>query len=109
MNSVSSPSRPSARASSARRAGSLAKGLLPPLRLPRGGHADRLVEPRGPAVVTVHGQLRAAQAGGAEGPEQRQQQRAPVAAAARPRRDRELRDVAEPVVPALAERRAGEP
>src|SRR6476659_3950962 len=104
MNSVSSPSRPSARASSARRAGSLvAKCLLPPLRLPRGGHADRLVEARGPAVVAVDGQLRPAQAVGAERLEQRQQQRAPVAAPPGARCDRKLGDVAEAVVPALAE------
>src|SRR5688500_10333780 len=107
MNSVSSPRRPSARASSARRAMSLlAKGLLPPLRLPRGGHADRLVEARGPAVGAVHRELRAAQAVGAERLEEREQQRAPVAAPARPRRARELRDVAQAVVPALAQRRA---
>src|SRR5215210_5600893 len=108
MNSVSSPSRPSARASSARRAGSLAKGLLPSLRLPRGGHADRLVEPRGAPVVAVHGELRAAQAAGAERLEQRQQQRPAVAATAGPGRDGELRDIAEPVVPALAQRGAGQ-
>src|SRR5215212_10605313 len=104
MNSVSSPSRPSARASSARRAGSLvAKCLLPPLRLPRSGHADRLVEARGPAVGAVDGQLRPAQAVGAERLEQRQQQRAPVTASAGAGGDRELCHVAETVVPALAE------
>src|SRR5215207_4647143 len=107
MNSVSSPSRPCARASSARRAVSLlAKGLLPPLRLPRGGHADRLVQARGAAIGAVHGQLRTAEPAGTEGLEQRQQQRAAVAATASARRDRQLRDVAEPVVPALAERGA---
>src|SRR5690242_18553750 len=109
MNSVSSPSRPSARASSARRAGSLvAKSLLPTLCFPGGGHPDGLVEARRAAVVPVHGELRAAQAVAAERLEQRQQQRAPVAQPARPRRDGELRDVAEPAVPALAERGARE-
>src|SRR3954466_7781535 len=100
MNSVSSPSRPSARASSARRAGSLlAKGLLPPLRLPRGGHADRLVQARGAAVGTVDGQLRAAEPAGTERLEQREQQRAAVPATPGARGDHQLRDVAETVVP----------
>src|SRR4051812_8702041 len=109
MNSVSSPSRPSARASSARRAVSLvAKSLLPALCFPGRAHAHRLVEPRGPAVGAVHGQLRPAQAVAAERLEEREQQRATVPPPARPRRDGELRDVADATVPALAEGRAGQ-
>src|SRR5690349_18120079 len=109
MNSVSSPSRPSCRASSARLAGSVvAKRLLPALRLPDGAHADGFVELRGAAVGTVHRQLGGAQAGSPERVEQPQQQRAAVPAATRARRDGEDRDVAHVALPALAEARAGE-
>src|SRR5918998_2744939 len=107
MNSVSSPSRPSARARSARCAVStLAKGLLPALGLPRGGHPDRLVETRGAAVGAVHGQLGGAQARAPERVEEREQQRAPMAPPACTGSDRELGDIADAAVPALAERRA---
>src|SRR3954452_22928946 len=103
MNSVSSPSRPSSRASAASRAVSgAAKGLLPALRLPRRAHADGLVELRGAAVGPMHGELGGAQAAGPEGVEEAEQQRPAVAARARPRGDAEERDVADVALPALA-------
>src|SRR5436190_19624519 len=110
MNSVSSPSLPSRRASSARLAGSVAaKRLLPALRLPRRAHADGLVEARGAAVGAVHRELGGTEAGLAEGVEHAQQQRAAVAAPPRARRDDEDRHVANVALPALAEAGADEP
>src|SRR4051794_14795190 len=96
MNSVSRPSRPSWRASSASRAGSVvAKRLLPSLRLPDGAHPDRLVELRGTAVGTVDGQLGSAQARLPERVEEPEQQCAAIAAAAGVTGHGEDRDVAD--------------
>src|SRR3954451_20701542 len=110
MNSVSSPSRPSRRASSARRAVSgVAKSLLPALGLPRGAHADRLVQLRGAAVRAVHRELGGPQPGGAERVEEPEQQRAAVPAPAGPRGDGEDGDVADVSLPALTQTGAGQP
>src|SRR4051794_35054786 len=108
MNSVSRPSRPTSRARSASRAMSVvSKGLLPALRLPRRAHADGFIQPRGAAVGPVYGKLGRAQPSAAEGREQRQQQGASVSTSTRARGDAELGDVADAVLPALAERGAG--
>src|SRR5512145_3172811 len=109
MNSVSSPSRRTSRARSAIRATSAAsKCLLPALRLPGRAHADRLVEGQRAAVAAVDAQLGVREPGTPERGEQTEQERAPEAAPARPRRDGQLGHVAGVVLPALAERGAGQ-
>src|SRR3954454_12230574 len=108
MNSVSRPSRPSRRASSARRAVSgVAKSLLPALRFPRRAHADGLVELSRAAVRAVHRELGDAQPRGAEAVEEPDQQCAAVPSPAGPGGDGEDRDVADVALPALAQAGAG--